>query len=100
MSNNDGFDEVMRDNFPRRNDNKEAARWRGPLFEDFSCELIWNDPLKGCTSLEPPRSVTFPICQFCGHVIWDWPHFEEPVPDGAVCTTCAEEDERRERCGG
>lgn len=62
---------------PKRNDDDAARRWRGPLFHGL---------------LDPPGSVTFPICCLCGHVIWDWPHFEEPVPKQACCDACAKED--------
>lgn len=45
-------------------------------------------------TIEKPRSVTFPICSCCGHVCWNWPHFEEEVPESAACDACAEEEER------
>jgi hypothetical protein len=63
----------------KRNDDQAAGRWRGPLFDD------WHH-----RTLRPPRSVTFPICVACHYVIWDWPHFAEPVPDNAICDDCSE----------
>jgi hypothetical protein len=69
---------------PERDDGANAKRWRGPLFWKFKSPLHWlerwDDKTRYYSSLDPPRSVTFPICISCGHVIWDWPHFEEDVP--------------------
>ena len=74
-------------------DEREARQWRGALFEGFKSPLMWLDKAKGYYEmLEPPTSVTFPICGFCGHIIWDWPHFEEPIPEKAICDKCCEED--------
>ena len=79
---------------PKRDDEKNAKRWRGALFWQIASPLSWFDSLKGYYCfIERPRSVTFPICELCGHVIWDWPHFEEEVPDHACCDACAEEEE-------
>jgi hypothetical protein len=63
---------------PWPSDDKEAARWRGYL----KFRVPW--PF----SEMKPNSVTFPICEGCGRVVWNWPHFEEPVPHGAVCEHC------------
>ena len=70
-----------------RNDAK-ARMWMGSLFEGFRSPIMWKD--RYYEFLEPPRSVSFPICEGCGHVIWDWPHFEEEVPKNAACDECAE----------
>jgi hypothetical protein len=77
-------------------DSEEANRWRGEL---FPCEawnlydVTWRDKNSGCyKSIQRPRSVTFPICSLCGRIVWTWPHFEEPVPEGAACDHCAEDD--------
>jgi hypothetical protein len=75
----------------KRKDDKGVARWRGPLFFDFNSPLMWKDEYY--QMLEPPNSVTFPICAFCNHIIWDWPHFEEKVPEHALCTPCGKEEE-------
>ena len=77
---------------PRRNDHAQAMRWRGALFWEFDPPLMWKD-FDHYEMLERPGSVTFPICEGCGHVIWDWPHFEEEVPKHCICDRCAEEDE-------
>jgi hypothetical protein len=52
---------------------------------------MWKD--EHYETLERPRSVTFPTCESCGHVVWEWPHFEEEVPEHAVCGACADEEE-------
>lgn len=70
-------------------EDKAAQRWCGVLFEDFRSPLMWKD--KYYHTLEPPHSVTFPICIACGRLVWDWPHFEEEVPSNAVCETCFRE---------
>lgn len=67
-------------------DDVDLAHWRGPLFEDFRSPIWWG---KSYEMLKPPGSVTFPICDCCRRVVWEWPHFEEPVPEGAVCEECA-----------
>jgi hypothetical protein len=79
---------------PKRKDGEAAQRWRGPLFWDLGLPIgPWLDKAKGYyESWKKPNSVTFPICSACGHVIWDWPHFEEPVPEGACCEACFKED--------
>jgi hypothetical protein len=76
---------------PKRDDESKAKCWRGPLFDDYYSPIMWKDG--SYKRLAPPHSVTFPICGFCGHVVWEWPHFEEPVPDNAVCEACFKEDE-------
>jgi hypothetical protein len=73
----------------RHNDAK-AQVWMGELFNDYRCPLMWKGD-KYWEFLEPPRSVSFPICEGCGHIIWDWPHFEEEVPKNACCDECAED---------
>ena len=60
-------------------DDAKVARWRGYL--KF-------DPLWIGGTLLRPTSVTFPICDQCGRVVWDWPHFEEKVEEGSVCEDC------------
>jgi hypothetical protein len=30
-------------------------------------------------------------------MIWDWPHYEEPLPDRAICTACSDQMERDAR---
>jgi len=74
--------------FPKRNDDGAAKRWRGPM--RMPEPLMWYGDAK---TVEPPNSVTFPICSFCRHIIWDWPHFEEPVADNSVCEACFKEEE-------
>jgi hypothetical protein len=76
---------------PKRNDEKAARRWRGSLFWDFNGRLMWHNG-EHYEMLEAPKSVTFPICQGCGHVIWTWPHFKEEVPDNAICDPCAKDE--------
>lgn len=83
---------------PERNDDANAKRWRGALFWNFDPVLQWKGK-EYYECLQSPKSVTFPICEACNHVIWEWPHFEEPVPENAICEACAkeiEEDEARE----
>ena len=81
--------------FPKRSgvpaDEWAARRWRGALFEGFRSPIMWQD--KFCCLLETPKSVTFPICACCDHIIWTWPHFEEEVPHDAICDRCAAEEE-------
>jgi hypothetical protein len=74
---------LIKENPPKRDDEKAARRWRGPLF----AELSDTHP-----NIDTPGSVTFPICAFCGHVVWEWPHFEEPVPKDAICDQCLREE--------
>ena len=74
-------------------DEDKATRWHGALFEDFRSPLIWKDEYY--EMLKPPNSVTFPICEGCQRIIWDWPHFEEQVPQNAVCETCFREEEEQ-----
>jgi hypothetical protein len=76
--------------WPKRDDEKTAKRWRGSLFNDFMSPILWKDA--HYKMLRPPNSVTFPICQACAHIVWEWPHFEEPVPEHAVCEACFEEE--------
>jgi hypothetical protein len=75
----------------RRNDEANARRWRGPLFSGFRTPLMWKD--KSFKILDHPKSVTFPICSFCKHVVWEWPHFEEEVPANAICGQCCKEEQ-------
>lgn len=75
---------------PKRNDGASAKRWRGPLFFELA-SLMWKEG-DHYEFLQQPKSVTFPICYCCGHVIWDWPHYEEPVPDEACCDACEREE--------
>jgi hypothetical protein len=92
---------------PKRNDDDRARRWRGPLFDNMSSPLTWMEDLldypvgkyrKYYKALEQPKSVTFPICAICNHIVWEWPHFEEAVPDNAICGQCfKEEEEANER---
>lgn len=78
---------------PQRDDEREAKRWRGALFWGLSVPLSWKDHQQGFYDhIKAPKSVTFPICFCCQHIIWDWPHFEEEVPDNAICDTCAEDE--------
>jgi hypothetical protein len=74
---------------PRRGNDAEVRAWMGELFKDFRSPIVWKD--KYYEFLEPPQSVSFPICQGCGHIIWNWPHFEEEVPKNAACDDCAKE---------
>jgi hypothetical protein len=83
---------VVKYQAPKRDDDAEVRRWRGPLFCDLESPLMWKD--KYYKLLDPPNSVTFPICAGCGHVIWDWPHFEEEVPAQAICSQCFTEDQQ------
>jgi hypothetical protein len=79
-------------------DGEEAGRWRGELFPPEAWnlyEVMWRDAGKGhYCHIEQPRSVTFPICSCCGRIVWTWPHFEEPVPEGAACDHCSRDWER------
>jgi hypothetical protein len=77
---------------PDRDDEQQAKRWRGSLFHDFDSPLMWKD--KHYKLLEPPNSVTFPICAVCHHIIWNWPHFQEDPPKEAMCDVCWDEEER------
>jgi hypothetical protein len=79
----------------KRDDEHNARRWRGRLFGSLRSSFMWKDG-HSYKRVELPRSVTFPICFFCAHVIWDWPHFEEPVPENAVCEKCAQEEKEAE----
>ena len=78
----------------KRDDEQVARRWRGELFHSWSSPIMWKDDYYHF--LERPRSVTFPICGLCGHIIWNWPHFEEEIPDKAICDTCFVEEEREQ----
>jgi hypothetical protein len=83
---------------PKRDDEAKARRWRGSLFGKLSSPLMWRDKWLGSYQmLEAPKSVTFPICAFCEHVIWEWPHFEEEVPDNAICEQCFKEEEEAQK---
>jgi hypothetical protein len=87
---------------PRRADDVTASRWRGPLFLDWAPSIWWREPEPGQAyavrrTIEPPGSVTFPICAWCRHVIWDWPHFAEETPGNAVCDACGEEEAEQQR---
>jgi len=95
----DGFDSFDFDPPVNRNDEANARHWRGQLFRGLRAPLTWRDKWKGhYESLPRPRSVTFLICMLCGHVIWEWPYFQEEVPENAVCTVCFKADEQsRER---
>lgn len=89
---------------PEWNDDEIAARWRGPVFFKRSSPVTWKvrDPVPPGPKWKAlgvddfwhyfdiacPKSVTFPICHMCGRLVWDWPHFEEEVPDNAVCNGC------------
>ena len=75
---------------PERNDEAAARRWRGALFWNLDVPLRWR---KGFDTIDSPKSVTFPICFMCQHIIWDWPHFEEAVPENAACDACVDEAE-------
>jgi hypothetical protein len=85
-------------------DSEAANRWRGDLFPSDAWNLsqvMWRDKNAGVYKTIPkPGYVAFPICYFCGRIVWTWPHFEEPVPDGACCDGCAasiDEDAERDR---
>ena len=84
------------DNFsfepPKRDDEADARHWRGPLFSGFKSPLMWKDG--HYKMLEEPKSVTFPVCGFCRHIIWNNPFFEETVTDNWICDTCFKEEER------
>ena len=89
---------------PPRQDGEAAARWRGPLFDRWDLALSWREPViaggetyMAYRFLERPNSVTFPICSCCRHVIWEWPHFEEQVPENAACDACCEEEMESQR---
>lgn len=75
---------------PKRDDDDGVKRWRGPLFWGMRAPLMWKQD-GHYEILADPKSVTFPICYGCGHIIWDWPHYEEPVPENACCNECAKE---------
>jgi hypothetical protein len=77
---------------PERNDGSNVRRWRGALFWHFDSPLVWKGK-DHYEAIEFPHSVTFPICHLCHHVIWDWPHFEEEVPENACCEACGNEEE-------
>jgi hypothetical protein len=79
---------------PDRDDAELAKRWRGYLVRDWASPVTWRDGVYYC-GIEPPQSVTFPICSVCGHIIWDWPHFEEQPPSNAACDRCADESAER-----
>jgi len=83
----------------KRDDEANARRWRGPLFENLRLpSLMWRDKDGSYQTLRGPRSVTFPICALCGHIIWEWPHFEEQVLENAICDQCfREEQDAQER---
>lgn len=82
----------MRKYFPKRvADETKVRPWTGTLFDDLKSPLMWKQD-GYYQMLEPPKSVTFPICGGCGVIIWNWPHFEEEVPDNAWCDDCARED--------
>lgn len=80
---------------PKRDDDGDANKWRGPLFWTFDSPIAWLSK-KGPYHewLKPPGSMTFPICELCRHVVWEWPHFEEAVPENAICGKCAEEEDQ------
>jgi hypothetical protein len=80
-----------------RNDEAVAQRWRGPLFKELRPEMSGFELVTFAQILDVPRSVTFPICALCSHVVWDWPHYEEEVPKNAICNECAEEEETSQR---
>lgn len=74
----------------RRNDAKARA-WLGNVIGDLKSPIVWKD--KYYKMLPAPNSVTFPICAGCGCIIWDWPHFEEEVPEECACEDCANDDQ-------
>jgi len=76
MSNFEFFDRPI-----KRDDEAGARRWRGQLFRSFHSPLMWKD--KYYKTLKRPNSVTFPICEFCHHIVWEWPHYE--VAGAARC---------------
>ena len=80
---------------PKRNDEEDARRWRGPLFFDLEPPVRWwREKAKlNIERLDPPKSVTFAICCFCSHIIWDWPFYEEEVPANSICSQCFKEEE-------
>ena len=78
---------------PKRNDDATVRPWRGPLFHRLGAGMVWKEGA-AYRSLDKPSSVTFPICQLCRHIVWDWPHFEEPVPGNAICEACFREEDR------
>ena len=79
---------------PERDDEANARYWRGSLFGELVSPLMWKDKWLGYfETLKSPKSVTFPICQGCNHIIWEWPHFEEPVPENAICDQCEKDME-------
>jgi hypothetical protein len=95
----DGFRDNHRDlRPPRRNDDLAASRWRGPIFWDWLPDFVWKDGVEAKT-IEQPKSVTFLICAFCNRLIWSWPHFEEEIPENAICDACAEEEENLQQSG-
>ena len=95
----DDFEEAWNRWFPppKRNDESAAKRWRGPLFWSVKSPLSWKTEDGYLGFLELPRSVTFPICCFCNHLIWEWPHFGEEVPENALCGECFREEEEAQR---
>ena len=60
--------------WPNHVDDEAAERWRGPLFTEVG---NWS-----------PKSVTFPICWACGHIVWDWAYYQETPPELVYCTQC------------
>ena len=90
MSNFEFFDRPI-----KRDDEAGARRWRGQLFRSFHSPLMWKD--KYYKTLKRPNSVTFPICEFCHHIVREWPHYEEPVPPGVICDQCFKEEEKASR---
>jgi hypothetical protein len=84
-----GFNAFDFDPPMKRDDEANARRWRGQLFRGLRTPLVWRDKWKGhYENLHRPRSVTFPICEICDHIVWEWPHFEEEVPQNAICEIC------------
>lgn len=75
-----------------RHDDANAERWRGDLFGDMKLPRVCWKEGASYGFLKPPKSVTFPICACCDHIIWEWPHYEEEVPEDTMCDRCAEEE--------
>lgn len=91
----DGIDNFFFDP-PKRDDEADARHWRGPLFLGRSTPpLMWYEN-GAYEMIKHPKSVTFPICAFCRHIIWNNPHFEELITDQWICDTCFKEEEAAE----
>jgi hypothetical protein len=67
--------------------------WRGSPFHEWSQSVLsyisWDGhPAKDGVWIEPPKSVTFPLCCACGQILWDQPVYEEDIPDEWICSAC------------